>query len=107
MNCAALAGPPSPHGSVEAGHFDEVPATVLIVPVGDTRRIRAPSLSAIRSPPSAVATTPPGPSMNADVAGPPSPHGGWTGEQLPPPATVLIVPLEATRRIRFWSETRN
>src|SRR5207244_2835086 len=91
---AAVAGPPSP---VEP-ELVSVPATVVIVPPGETRRIAWLEVSAIRKPPSAVAATPSGKLSLAAVAGPPSPVEPDT---VSVPATRVIVPAGETRRIAW------
>src|SRR5262245_12546533 len=88
--CAAVAGPPSPENPRVP-----VPATVVIVPLGDTRRIRELPVSAIRNPPAGSAATPLGAEIAAAVAGPPSPEN----PDVPLPATVVIMPVADTRRI--------
>src|SRR5436190_11006419 len=64
---------------------------------GLTLRIREFSVSAIRNPPSGVDATHRGPNSEARVGGPPSPKDPTT----PLPATVLIVPLAETLRMRW------
>jgi hypothetical protein len=65
---ALVAGPPSPENPCV------LPATVVIVPSGDTRRTRWLNVSAIKKPPSAVAATPNGVPSWAAVDKPPSPE---------------------------------
>ena len=89
--CAAVAGPLSPLKP----EFP-VPATVVIIPAGETLRIRALLKSAIRKPPSAVAATAVGEWIWAAVAGPPSP----LKPAVPVPATVVIIPAAETFRMR-------
>jgi hypothetical protein len=91
LSWAAVAAPPSP-----ADPPVPVPATVVIVPPGDTRRTRWLPRSAIRKPPSAVAATPAGEVSWAAVAALPSP----ADPAVPVPATVVIVPPGDTRRTR-------
>ena len=77
-----------------------MPATVVIVPSGATRRMRWFSASAIRKPPSGVRATPAGPRSMALVAGPsspPKPAAPMT------PATVVIVPPADTWRTLWLS----
>jgi hypothetical protein len=64
-----------------------VPATVVIVPPGETRRTRRLSASAIRNPPSAVTAIPNGELSWAAVAAPPSPEKPG----VPVPATVKML----------------
>ena len=68
---ACVAGPPSPEKPPRP-----VPATVVMIPRGDTRRMRWRSVSATRKPPSGVAATAVGNVSRASPAGPPSPVGG-------------------------------
>src|SRR5207253_2707872 len=91
---AAVAGPPSP---VEPGAVS-VPATLVIVRAGETRRIAWFPWSAIRKPPSAVAATPKGLWSLAAVAGPPSPVEPGA---VSVPATLVIVRAGETRRIAW------
>src|SRR5207248_223186 len=90
LSWAAVAGPPSPEKPDVP-----LPATVVIVPADETRRMRLLLKSAIRKPPSAVAATPEGALSWAAVAGPPSPEK----PDVPLPATVVIVPAGETRRM--------
>src|SRR4029453_2290244 len=55
VRLAAVAGPPSPLMKTDDV---PVPATVVITPVGETRRTRLPNQSAIRKPPSGVVASP-------------------------------------------------
>jgi hypothetical protein len=48
LSDAPSGAPPSPHGSVEVGHCEPLPATVESTPVADTFRILWLLLSAIR-----------------------------------------------------------
>jgi hypothetical protein len=73
-----------------------LPATVVMIPVGDTRRTRPAPASAIKKLPSGSTATPIGSLKLAAVAGPPSPES----PNQPVPATVLIVPSANTRRTR-------
>ena len=91
---ACVAGLPSP---VNPGV--PVPATVVIVPSAETRRIRLLTVSAIRKPPSGSEATPCGAASCALVAGPPSPKEPAD----PVPATVVIVPSAATLRMQLLS----
>src|SRR4051794_9198434 len=93
---AAGAGPPPPEGP-----GGPVPATVVMVPAGDTRRTRRLPESAIRKPPSAVAATASGALSAAAVAAPPSPENPG----VPVPAAVVIVPAADTRRPRALSRS--
>ncbi|MFZ0041617.1 MAG: hypothetical protein WAK93_09940, partial [Solirubrobacteraceae bacterium] len=61
-----------------------MPAIVVIVPFGATRRTRLLPWSAIRKPPSGVGVTLIGVLSSAAVAGPPSPEK----PDVPVPATV-------------------
>src|SRR5262245_11322821 len=92
LSAAPSAGPPSPEKPAVP-----LPATVVIVPVGETRRTRLLLESAIRKPPSAVTDTAFGDHSRAAVAGPPSPEK----PSVPLPATVVIVPVDETLRIRL------
>ena len=87
---AAAAGPPSPEYPVSP-----MPATVVMTPVSASMRRTRPMV------PSARKMSPPGPwatalteSMQALVAGPPSPLSHWK----PVPAMVWMVPPSSTRR---------
>jgi hypothetical protein len=92
-----VARPPSPLKSWS------VPATVEIVPFGETRRIRWFPVSAMTNPPSGIVATPDGPSSDAAAAGPPSPSpSSWSPRWTPLPAAVVIVPSGATRRTRLF-----
>jgi hypothetical protein len=71
-----------------------LPATVVIVLAGETRRMRWLLESAISTPPSGCTATPIGILSRADVAGPPSPENPLRR----PPANVVIVPSDDTRR---------
>src|SRR5262245_16675323 len=95
---AAVAGPPSP--LVKAAAMP-VPATVVITPVGETRRTRWANSSAIRKPPSGVGASPIGTLSCAAVAAPPSPELPCT----PVPATVLMIPADDTRRTRLLTSS--
>ena len=91
LNRAWTAEPPSPPNPVRP-----VPATVLIVPDASTLRIRLLSISAMKRLPALSTATPKGKSSCASVAGPPSPPNPLR----PVPATVVIVPVASTLRIR-------
>src|SRR5665213_2281490 len=73
---AAVARPPSPENPPQAAnvHTGPVPATVVIMPPGDTFRIRLFQLSAMNRLPEASTATPSGRFNDAAVAGPPSPE---------------------------------
>jgi len=74
-----------------------VPATVEMVPLGHTRRMRWLPRSAIRSDPSAGSTAmETGLRIAAATARPPSP----LNPEMSVPATVVMVPLGHTRRTR-------
>src|SRR5438132_666514 len=90
---ALVAGPPSPEKSA----YTPLPATVEMIPPGVTLRIRLVSLSAMNRFPAASTETPDGVASQALVAGPPSPEN----PACPFPATVVIVPLGVTFRIRL------
>src|SRR5258706_374085 len=87
-NSALVAGPPSPEKPA-----CPLPATVLIVPLVSTLRIRwSPESAMYRLRPASTAT-PHGTPNRALVAGPPSPFPKRSRrQQVPPPATVLIIP---------------
>ncbi len=91
---AAVAGPPSPKLVPVPP-----PATVVIVP-SFTRRTRSLVVSATRMAPSGRTATAVGLLSWAAVAAPPSP----VKPAVPFPATVVMVPSRATRRIR-WSRS--
>jgi hypothetical protein len=97
FSSARVAGPPSPEKPAVP-----LPATVVMIPLEETFRIRWLPTSAIRKPPSGVGATANGMFSSADVAGPPSPLKPWT----PVPATVVIVPLGQTLRTRRSSRRR-
>jgi hypothetical protein len=88
---ASVAGPPSPENAA-----CPLPAMVLIVPDGDTFRIAMLLASAMYRLPVASTVTPVGVSSDALVATPPSPE--YPANPLP--ATVLMIPLGLTLRIR-------
>ena len=93
-NCAAAASPPSPLKP-------DAPAMDVIMPTGDTIRIRWLAESAIYKFPWASRKSPPGAHNCAEVAGPPSPFGApavLQTEELS--ATVLIRPSAVTWRTR-------
>ena len=88
---AAAGGPPSP-----AAPGVPVPATLVIVPVASTRRMRLSPVSAMRKPPPMIGATLEGAFSEAWTAGPRSPSpSAW------PPATVVMIPLVLTRRMRL------
>jgi hypothetical protein len=87
--CAAEASPPSP----EKPNVP-VPATVVIIPFGETRRIRWLLVSASTMLPSGSSATPCTRFSCALVAGPPSPEN----PEEAVPATVVIRPSAVTRR---------
>src|SRR5262245_66217683 len=100
---AFVAGPPSPQGSVGLEQSPPLPATVLMMPSGLTRRTR-------RVLPSPMYRLLSGPTARdraitvARVAGPRSPQGRFgAGQELPLPATVVMMPFGSTRRTRRFS----
>src|SRR5262252_9473471 len=88
-NDAEVAGPPSPEYPSEP-----LPATVVMMPLADTFRIRSVPSAMKRFPEPSTATAH-GVDNDADVAGPPSPE--YPG--VPLPATVVMMPLGDTFRI--------
>src|ERR1039458_3730836 len=85
-----MARPPSPlYPAVP------LPANVLMVPVGLTRRIRLFPRSVMYRFPALSLTQSVGPNIAAAVAGPPSPEY----PDAPLPATVVIVPPGEIRRM--------
>jgi hypothetical protein len=72
-----------------------VPATVVMMPVASTRRMRLLVVSAMKTLPSASAATPKGLYSWALVATPPSPENPG----VPIPATVVMMPVASTRRM--------
>src|SRR5664280_654782 len=90
---AWVAAPPSPQKPMVP-----LPATVVMVPSGATRRTRLLPASAMYRLPAASTNRPYGMSRHAWVAGPPSPQKPL----VPLPATVVMVPSGATRRTRSW-----
>ena len=78
-----------------------LPATVVIIPVGDTFRIRQPNESAIYNVLSDATNTLDGLDNVADVACILSPLYPCT----PVPATVVIIPLSDTLRIRLLKKS--
>ena len=94
LNSAEIAGPPSPENP-----WDPLPATVLMMPLARTSRIRSLLASAIKRFPEASTVTPQGALNSAEIAGPPSPENPWD----PLPATVVMMPLVETFRIRLLS----
>ena len=91
---ADVPGPPSPPKAEVP-----LPAAVVIMPLGETSRIRLLLESAMRTFPNASTATPNGKSSDANVAGPPSPEK----PTLPLPAIVAMIPLAETFRIRLLS----
>src|SRR5262249_46056800 len=85
---AATAGPPSPHAARGLAHGDPVPAIVVIVPLGATRRTLWLPVSATSTDPSCPVATPCGADSFAATAGPPSP----LDPAAPVPATVVMTP---------------
>jgi hypothetical protein len=90
FSTATLAGPRSPSVSPP-------PATVVMIPLVLTRRMRLLPVSAIRNEPSGRAATSRGALSVAPVAASPSPPK----PALPFPATVVITPAGLTRRTRL------
>ena len=88
---AETAGPPSPEKPAAP-----LPASVVMMPPADTFRIRLLKVSAMKRFPAASTATPLGSFNDAEVAGPPSPEKPST----PLPATVVMMPLTETFRIR-------
>src|SRR5258706_16365288 len=88
---AAVAGPPIPVASALP-----LPATVVIIPLGVTLRIRRLDESAIYKLPRRSNAIPTGYCSDALVAGPPSPENAG----LPLPAKVEILPSPVTFRMR-------
>ncbi|RYG51427.1 hypothetical protein EON66_10770 [archaeon] len=91
-----MAAPPSPLKPAVP-----VPATLLMLPLSSTRRMRWLLVSAMNSTTPPVtelyhADTPFGYSSCAAVAGPPSP----LKPGVPVPATLLMMPLSSTRRMQ-------
>ena len=78
-----------------------VPAMVLMIPSGVTRRTRLLLVSAMYSVPSAARAIERGVLIWAASAGPPSPEK----PPLPTPATVVTVPSTAIRRMRWLPES--
>src|SRR5688572_27538749 len=91
-NWAAVASPPSPHGSVEQG--TPVPATVVMVPEESTTRTRRSPESAMYSEPSRPTANPLGSPSSAAAAGPASPHDEVAVAHRSPevPATIDAAP---------------
>ena len=74
-----------------------LPATVLIVPWVSISRTLWLAVSPMKTAPSAVMVTPSGAFSWAAVGGPPSP----AAPGAPVPATLVIVPVASTRRMRL------
>ena len=89
---ASIAGPPSP-----ANPSTPLPATVVIVPDGETLLTRWLLVSGIRKPPSGSGTTLLGLLIWALVARPPSPPKPGR----PVPATVVMIPSAEILRMRL------
>jgi len=96
-NWACVAGPSSPPNPAVP-----VPATVEILPSGDTFRTTDHRTSEKNKLPAGSRTRPIGIPMEAKVAGPPSPLQPF----FPFPAIVLILPSGSTRRIRVEPSAR-
>ena len=89
------AGPPSPLKPIAP-----VPATVVMIPVpAVTRRMRWWAVSAMKRFPVASTVAPIGKNSCAPVAWPPSPT-------LPPPATVMMIPVPPQARGTWLPMTR-
>ena len=88
---AWIAGPRSPSPSAWP------PATVVMIPLALTRRMRLLPVSAIRNEPSGRAATSRGAFSEAPVAASPSPPK----PALADPATVVMTPVGLTRRMRL------
>jgi hypothetical protein len=87
LNDAEVAGPPSPELPGVP-----LPATVVMIPPGDTFRIRALPKSAMKRLPEASTPTPVGRFNNAEAAGPPSPeYPPRPRPGFPLPATVVTI----------------
>jgi hypothetical protein len=97
LNEAEVAGPPSPEKPSPEKMVVPLPATVVIIPMVDTFRIRLLKRSAMKRFPEESIVTPVGEFNDADVADPPSPEKPL----FPLPATVVIMPLAETFRIRL------
>ena len=91
MSSADDAGPPSP-----AEPFRPVPATVVMIPEGDTRRTRWFPRSAMNTLPAASTATLNGRLTRAYSPGPPSPRM----PACPSPAMVAITPAGEILRTR-------
>ena len=89
---ALVAVPPSPERPKVP-----FPATVVIMPLAFTLRMRLFDLSAMYRLPKVSTVSPTGPYKLALVACPPSPEK----LKLPLPATVVIIPLVSTLRMRL------
>ncbi len=92
-----VAGMPSPGGQPEAGQEAPLPATVLMIPLGETLRMRPLLESAMKTFPLASTAMSSGPANAAFVAGPPSPN---QQQPCPLPAIVVINPSTPTFRMR-------
>ena len=109
---AAIAGPPSPVDPARP-----LPATVVIVPSGHTRRtVRRPSTrtlpgspvpSTTRNPPSGRAASEDGWNICAAVAGPPSPETPRRASGTHRPAAVETTPSALTRLTQSLSGSLN
>ena len=98
FSAAPVAASPSPPKPALAG-----PATVVMTPVGLTRRMRLLPVSAMRKPPSAVGgdaarSVEPHRAVGRGQAVAREPAGRVAG---PAPATVEIAPASLTRRMRL------
>ena len=82
-----------------SGGADKVPppATVVMIPLGETLRMRWLSVSAMNRLPAPSIARPPGSFSCALVAGPPSPEKPF----VPSPATVVMIPAGKTLRMRL------
>ena len=94
---ATAAGPLSP---LKPG--SPVPAKVVMVPEGSTRRMRLFPKSAMKRLPAASTATSEGRFNCASAAGPSSPISSGPKSILPGPAKVVMVPEGSTRRIRLF-----
>src|SRR5690242_7498917 len=88
FTCALRAGPPSPEVPTTP-----LPAIVVMIPADEILRIRLPPATNIVPLPS---TATPYEYNSASVADPPSPR-----PLAPPPATVTMIPLGETLRMRL------
>src|SRR5881397_4049039 len=87
-----MAGPPSPEEPCEP-----LPATVVMVPLEETLRMRLLLADGMSSVQGLSTATPLGPASWALMAGPPSPEEPCE----PLPATVVMIPSEETLRMRL------